>query len=91
MLREMLSQKGAYHRIVDLVEYLVTRRGEAVGLIHFDALVRANADPMHGSAQVVGGLLEQMRSLKITGDSGFYQGVLLVGGIPLQLWNRGWS
>lgn len=77
-LRDLLSTQGAYCEIAELVHYLIYVRGEKPALIHYDALVRANADAEHGSVDVVQGLLEEMDNLGIRGDSGFYHGVLLV-------------
>jgi len=79
LLRSLTIRQGAYHMIVDLVEYLVTKRGEKIGLAHFNALIRANADATFGSAVVIRGLLEQMKKLGVVGDSGLYHGALLVG------------
>ena len=77
-LRDMCGQKGSYKRVCELVEYLVTVRKDPVALVHFEALVRANADAEYGSADVLRGLLRQMKELGIKGNSGFYHGVLLV-------------
>lgn len=77
-LKYLTGRKGAYNDIVELVEYLVTVREEKIGLIHFDALVRANSDAKLGSAKVVERLLLQMKEAGIVGDSAFYHGVLLV-------------
>lgn len=74
-----LRQKGGYWRVVDLVQYLITARGDPVGLVHYDALVRANADAEFGNAEVVAGLLRQMKEGGVKADSGFYHGVLRVG------------
>lgn len=78
MLRNLRDEKGAYQRIVNLVQYLIEDRGERPSLRHFDALIRANADAEKGSAEVVEGLLREMEREGIIGDSGLYHGVLMV-------------
>ena len=77
-LRQMLTEEGQYRDIVKLVEYLVTTRGEQPALIHYDALIRANSDAEYGSAEVVRGLLQEMKESGIGCDSGLYHGVLQV-------------
>jgi hypothetical protein len=77
-LRQMLTEEGRYHDIAKLVEYLVTARGEQPALIHYDALIRANSDAAYGSAEVVKGLLQEMKESGIGADSGLYHGVLQV-------------
>jgi hypothetical protein len=77
-LRQMLTEEGRYHDIVNLVEYLVTTRREKPSLIHYDALIRANSDAAYGSAEVVKGLLQEMKESGIAGDAGLYHGVLQV-------------
>lgn len=77
-LRQMLTEEGRYHDIAELVEYLVTSRGEKPSLLHYDALIRANSDAAYGSAKVVRGLLQEMKDSGILGDSGLYHGVLQV-------------
>jgi hypothetical protein len=77
-LRQIGSQEGAYHRIADLVEYLIKERGEKPALIHYDALIRANADAENGSAEVVERLLKEMKEEGVGADSGLYHGVLQV-------------
>jgi hypothetical protein len=77
-LRDLPSNPGTYHEIAELVHYLITVRGQTPALIHYDALVRANAEAEHGSVDVVRGLMDEMEQLGIRGDSGFYHGVLLV-------------
>jgi hypothetical protein len=73
----MRTEEGAYHRIAELVEYLVTFR-EKPALIHYDSLIRANADAENGSAAVVRDLLVEMKQEGIGPDSGLYHGVLQV-------------
>jgi hypothetical protein len=74
----MLTEEGRYHDIVNLVQYLVTTRREKPSLIHYDALIRANSDAAYGSAEVVKGLLQEMKESGIAGDAGLYHGVLQV-------------
>lgn len=76
-LREIRDQSGAYFQILDLVDHLIRERGERPSLRHFDALIHANADAEHGSAEVVEDLLRECESEGIVGDGGFYHGVLL--------------
>lgn len=76
-LRGLTSEPNAYYKIAELVEYLVTFR-EKPALIHYDALVRANADPQNGSAEVVRKLLKEMKDSQIGADSRLYHGVLQV-------------
>ncbi len=76
-LRELRDQQDAYHAIVDLVQHLITARGEKPSLRHFDALIRANASAEHGSAEVVEELLKEMDKEGIMGDGGLFQGVLM--------------
>jgi hypothetical protein len=79
-LRRLVTEQGAYHKIADLVEYLISPkgRGEKPALVHYDALIRANADAENGSAAVVAGLLKEMKLLGIGPDSELYHGVLQV-------------
>lgn len=77
-LRQMVTEEGRYHDIAKLVEYLVTIRREQPALIHYDALIRANSDAAYGSAEVVRGLLKEMKDSGIGADSGLYHGVLQV-------------
>jgi hypothetical protein len=77
-LRQMVTEEGRYHDIAELVEYLVTTRGEKPSLLHYDALIRANSDAAYGSVEVVRGLLQEMKESHILGDAGLYHGVLQV-------------
>jgi hypothetical protein len=77
-LRHLSTKEGAYRTIADLVEYLVRSRGEKPAVVHYDALIRANADAENGSAKVVAGLLKEMKEMGIGADSGLYHGVLQV-------------
>jgi hypothetical protein len=82
-LRHMRTEEGAYHRVVELVEYLMTVRGEKSALIHYDSLIRANADAENGSAETVRTLLKEMKEEGVRADSGLYHGVLQVCFGPL--------
>jgi isocitrate lyase len=77
-LRQMLTEEGRFHDIAKMVEYLVTARREKPALIHYDALIRANADAAYGSAQVVRRLLAEMKECGVGADAGLYHGVLQV-------------
>ena len=73
-----LCVQGSYHKITELVEYLISERGEKPALIHYDALIRANSDAEFGSAQVVRDLLAEMKEDGIAADNGLYHGVMQV-------------
>ncbi|KAE9363568.1 hypothetical protein N431DRAFT_550372 [Stipitochalara longipes BDJ] len=77
-LRSLSMEQESYHKITELVEYLIRDRGEKPALIHYDALIRANSDAEFGSAQVVRDLLDEMKEDEIVADSGLYHGVLRV-------------
>jgi pentatricopeptide repeat protein len=77
-LRQSKSGDEEYHRIVELVEHLITERGESPALIHYDALIRANVDADNGSAEIVERLLGEMKEEGINADSGLYHTVLQV-------------
>lgn len=78
-LQQMLTEESRFHDIANLVEYLVTTRREKPARVHYDALIRANADARFGSAEVVKKLLQEMNESGIGSDSGLYHGVLQVG------------
>jgi hypothetical protein len=77
-LRHLNAENGAYKKIADLVEYLIDKREEKPSLLHYDALIRANADASYGSADAVANLLEEMKEAGIVADSGLYHSVLQV-------------
>ncbi|KAF7875248.1 hypothetical protein EAF04_002420 [Stromatinia cepivora] len=77
-LRELKTEEGAYAEVAKVVEYLVRVRHEKPALIHYDALIAANADAENGSVEVVRTLLEEMKGLGIGADSGLYHTVLQV-------------
>jgi hypothetical protein len=79
-LRQLCTEIGAYHRIAELVEFLIREKGEKPALIHYDALIRANVDAEFGSAEVVKDILVEMQQEGIAADSGLYHGVLQVCG-----------
>jgi hypothetical protein len=74
----MRTQENGYNKIAELVDYLIRNRGEKPALIHYDALIRANADAENGSVEVVRSLLKEMKEMGIGADSGLYHGVLQV-------------
>ena len=76
-LREIRDFAGAYKHIIEVVQHLIEVRHEKPSLRHFDALIRANADPQHGSAELVEELLREMDQEGIIGDSGLYHGVMM--------------
>lgn len=76
-LRRLATEPDKYHKIAELVEYLITFREEPA-LMHYDALIRANADPSHGNAKVVARLMDEMKELGIGADAALYHGALQV-------------
>ncbi len=70
------SSGDEYHHIAELVEYLITERGEEPALVHYHALIRINADAEHGSAEAVERLLKEMKEEGIGADSGLYHAAL---------------
>ncbi|CZR66735.1 uncharacterized protein PAC_16636 [Phialocephala subalpina] len=77
-LRKLTVMKGGYDQICELIPYLIQNRGEQPALIHYDALIRANADADFGSVEIVKHLLKEMKEMGIGADSGLYHGVLKV-------------
>ncbi|KAH7313160.1 pentatricopeptide repeat protein-like protein [Rhexocercosporidium sp. MPI-PUGE-AT-0058] len=76
LLRKKRTERRAYDKVATLVEYLIRVRGERPALIHYDSLIRVNADAMQGSAASVRMLLEDMKEFAIAPDSGLYHGAL---------------
>jgi hypothetical protein len=85
-LRNIGTKDGAYKNIADLVEYLITSRGEKPNLPHYDALIRANADASHGSADAVANLLREVKEEKIVPDSSLYHSALQVRPMATTVW-----
>ncbi len=77
-LRNIGTKDGAYKNIASLVDYLITSRGEKPSLPLYDALIRANADASHGSADAVAKLLREVKEEKIVPDSNLYHSALQV-------------
>lgn len=77
-LHNVGAEDRAYKRITDLVDYLITSRGEKPSLILYDALIRANADASHGSANAVANLLREVKEANIVPDSNLYHSALQV-------------
>jgi hypothetical protein len=77
-LRHTGTKGDAYKSISDLVEYLIKFRGEKPSLLHYDALVRANADVSKGSADGVASLLREVKEENIKPDSNLYHSALQV-------------
>jgi hypothetical protein len=71
-------EAGQYDQVVALVEYLLVKRGDQLAVIHYDSLIRANADAEKGSAESVRVLIEEMNDAGIRGDSSFYHAALQV-------------
>ncbi|PVH82585.1 hypothetical protein DL98DRAFT_456005 [Cadophora sp. DSE1049] len=78
LLRKTRTERKSYSKVVELVGYLISARGEKPALIHYDSLIRANASAMQGSATAVKTLLEEMKEFSIAPDSGLYHGALQV-------------
>ncbi|KAH7384771.1 pentatricopeptide repeat protein-like protein [Cadophora sp. MPI-SDFR-AT-0126] len=78
VLRKTRTERKSYSKVVELVGYLISERGEKPSLIHYDSLIRANASAMQGSATAVRTLLEEMKEFAIAPDSGLYHGALQV-------------
>ena len=72
------AQEGAYGLMIGLVEYLIRNRGEKPTAVHYNALIRANADPDFGSVEAVRALLTEMKESEIPLDSAICHSVLLV-------------
>ena len=77
-LRNIGPKDGAYKSIADLVDYMITSRGEKPSLPLYDALIRANADASYGSADAVANLLREVKEEKIVPDSNLYHSALQV-------------
>jgi hypothetical protein len=77
-LRNIGTKDGAYKSIADLVEYMITSRREKPSLPLYDALIRANADASHGSADAVAKLLREVKEEQIVPDSNLYHSALQV-------------
>lgn len=76
-----LGNERPYESTTDLVRYLISERGVAPGLIHYNALIAINADAKLGSAAVVEELVREMRTLGIKGDSRFFHNILQVNSL----------
>lgn len=77
-LRRLRTEEGSFKKVSDLVTHLIKERGEKPSLLHYDALIRANADAKHGSAGVVADLLRDMKADGVAADAGLYHSVLQV-------------
>ena len=82
-LRALRTEEGSFKKVSELVMHLVKERGDKPGLLHYDALIRANADAKYGSAGVVADLLKDMEMDGISPDAGLYHSVLQVSKIYL--------
>jgi hypothetical protein len=60
------------------VDYLITSRREKPSLPLYNALIRANADASHGSADAVANLLREVKDENIVPDSNLYHSTLQV-------------
>jgi hypothetical protein len=81
LLRVLRTQEGTYHKITNLVEYLICKLGDKPALIHYESLIRANADAEFGSADMVRKLFAELKQEGFIPDSGLYHGILEVRGL----------
>lgn len=72
------EQHGSFLELAELVEYLITKRHEKPSAIHYGALIAANCDAQHGSADVVRTLLLEMKQYKIGVDASISHSILQV-------------
>lgn len=86
LLRKVRTEAKSYQKIASIVEYLIMERGEKPALIHYDSLIRANANSVFGSARSVRMLMDEMKEHGIVADSGLYHGALQVFFAPLTAW-----
>jgi hypothetical protein len=84
-IRNIGTKDGAYKSVTDLVNYLVTSRREKPSLPLYDALIRANADASHGSADAVANLLREVKDENIVQDSNLYHSALQVRYITINV------
>lgn len=77
-LRRVRNTEGAYQTILELVDHLIASRGEPPSLIHYEALISANADAENGSVEAVKDLLQEMKDEGIGLNSGVYHSILQV-------------
>jgi len=84
-LRNIGTKDGTYKSIADLVEYMITSRGEKPSLPLYDALIRVNADASHGSADAVANLLWEVKEEKIVPDSNLYHSALQVRSMAINV------
>ncbi|KAL2061906.1 hypothetical protein VTL71DRAFT_7284 [Oculimacula yallundae] len=76
VLRKKRMERRTYTEVAELVEYLINIRGEKPALIHYDSLIRVNADAMLGSAVSIRNLLKDMEQSAVAPDSGLFHGAL---------------
>lgn len=77
-LRVIREREDSFHRVVNLVYYLIAVRGEEPSLLHYHSLLLANADAENGSTGSIRQLLAEMKAAGIAPDSGVYHAVLRV-------------
>jgi len=77
-LRSLRLKEGAFEEITKLVEWMLTVAGEKPSLVHYEALIRANADAENGSVEAVKLLLKEMKEEGIESDSQLCHAVLQV-------------
>ena len=77
-LKVLHGIEGTYSAIVKIVEFLVTEGGEQPNERLYEALIRANVDPMYGSAGIARSLLSEMEDKGIPTSLSIYHAVLEV-------------
>ncbi len=77
-LARIKAQEGKYIQIVNLIKHLVEERGEKPSLLHYDALICANADAERGSAEAVRTLFTEMKDKGIVPNAELYHNMLKV-------------
>lgn len=77
-LRTLRNHHGQGSKIRQLVEYLVTERGEQPNVFLYEALVTANWDTATGSAGELVDIMKEMRTAGLKPSPGFYHSALRV-------------
>lgn len=78
VLSGLKQKEGEYHKLVELVKYLLNKTGEKPNLLHYDALISGNSNASLGSAVVVAKLLQDVKEEKVVPDSRLYHSALQV-------------
>ncbi|RKF75891.1 Pentatricopeptide repeat-containing protein, chloroplastic [Golovinomyces cichoracearum] len=70
------GKPAAFYRIYNIVEHLISIRGEKPSSLHYAALIRANASAAWGSAETIKDLLVEMDEICLTKDPRVYHNAL---------------